>query len=92
VPAWVPPNAPAPTDTPHPLKTLTDTLHLTNTASRQLAGHYILTIDKGATEDAFSFYAKRAATRRFPVDTLITDHTPERSAIPALVDLLHLAR
>ncbi len=92
VPSWVPPEAPAPTDTPHPLKTLTDTLHLTNAASRQLARHYILTIDAGATDDAFSFYAKRAADRKFPVDTLVTDHTPERSAIPALVDLLHSAR
>ncbi len=92
VPAWVPADAPPPTDTPHPLKTMTDTLHLANPASRQLPRRYILTIDKGATDDGFSPSAKRAADRMFPVDTLIADHTPERSAIPALVALLHSAR
>jgi pimeloyl-ACP methyl ester carboxylesterase len=88
VPAWVTADAPAPKDVPHPLKTLTDTLVLTSTAARALPRHYILTMDKGAAEDGFSPSAKRAADRGFPVDTLIADHTPERSALPALVRLL----
>jgi pimeloyl-ACP methyl ester carboxylesterase len=88
VPAWVPADAPAPKDVPHPLKTMTDTLVLINPAARRLAVHYILTMDKGATVDGFSPSAKRAADRGWPVDTLITDHTPERSAVPELVRLL----
>jgi hypothetical protein len=63
-------------------------VRLTNPASRALPGHYILTIDKGATTDSFSPSADRAITRRFPIDRLITDHTPERSALPALVRIL----
>ena len=88
VPPWVPANAPPPTDVPHPLKTMLDTLVLTNPAGRALPVNYILTMDKGATTDGFSAMADRAIARKFPIDTLITDHTPERSALPALVRLL----
>jgi pimeloyl-ACP methyl ester carboxylesterase len=92
IPGWVPADAPPPRDVPHPIKTMTDTLHLTNPASKALARYYILTMDPGATEDGFSPSARRAAGRRVPVDTLVADHTPERSAIAALVGLLHGAR
>jgi pimeloyl-ACP methyl ester carboxylesterase len=88
VPGWVPPDAPAPKDTPHPLKTMTDTLHLTTPAARALPAHYILTMAKGATQDDFSSSANRALARKWPVDTLTADHTPERSAVPELVRLL----
>lgn len=88
IPSWVKPTDAMPTDVPHPLRTLTDTLRLTTPAARTLPGHYILTIDKGATTDSFSPSASRASARKWPVDTLITDHTPERSAIPALVRIL----
>lgn len=62
------------------------------TAPRRLAGHYILTLDRGTAVDPFSSFAKRAADRGWPVDTLIADHTPERSAVPALVRLLLRSR
>jgi pimeloyl-ACP methyl ester carboxylesterase len=88
VPPWVKPDAPAPKDVPHPVKTTTDTLVLTNPAGRAVPVHYILTMDPGATSDGFSPSADRAIARKFPIDTLITDHTPERSKIPALVRLL----
>ena len=88
VPPWVAADAPLPHDVPHPLKTLLDTLVLVNPAGRALPVNYILTMDKGATTDAFSPSADRAIARKFPIDTLITDHTPERSALPALVKLL----
>lgn len=88
IPAWASADAPAPKDVPHPLKTMTDSIVLTDAAARKKPAYYILTMDKGATEDGFSASAKRAADRAWPVDTLITDHTPERSAIPALVRLL----
>ncbi|HYW50701.1 MAG TPA: alpha/beta fold hydrolase [Gemmatimonadaceae bacterium] len=88
VPAWVKAEDPAPKDVPHPVKTMTDTLRLTNPTSRKLAGHYILTMAPNATKDDFSSSADRAIRRAFTMDTLRTDHTPERSAIPALVQLL----
>jgi len=88
VPGWVPANAPPPTDVPHPMKTLTDTLHLSVPAARRIAGHYVLTMDPGAASDDFSPSAVRAQGRGFLMDTLRTGHTPERSAVPALVRLL----
>jgi pimeloyl-ACP methyl ester carboxylesterase len=87
VPSWVPADAKPPYDVPHPLKTFLDTLSLSAPAGKRVRSSYILTMDKGATTDAFSPYAVRATTRGWRVDTLITDHTPERSAIPALTRL-----
>jgi pimeloyl-ACP methyl ester carboxylesterase len=87
-PSWVTAEQAPPKDVPHPLKTFLDTLVLSNTNGKPVRGSYILTIDKGATEeDGFAAYARRAAVRGWRVDTLITDHTPERSAIPALTRL-----
>lgn len=89
VPPWSRPELPAPKDVPHPLKTFTDTLTLTSPAARALPGTYILTIDKGATEDGFSRYAQRAEARKWRVHRMEnTDHVPERSAPDALASLL----
>ena len=89
VPPWVAPNTQPPKDVPHPLKTFTDTLVLSNPAARAIPGTYILTIDKGATTDAFSRYADRAAARKWRVERMEnTDHIPERSAPTALTALL----
>lgn len=88
VPSWVRDSQPAPKDTPHPLRTMTDTLRLTNPTARRIPAHYILTMERGATTDGFSSSAARATARGWPVDTLIADHTPERSAVPGLVRLL----
>lgn len=89
VPPWARPEMPWPKDVPHPLKTFTDTLALTNAAARALPGTYILTIDRGATDDSFSRHARRAAARGWTVHRMEnTDHVPERSAPDALVSLL----
>ena len=91
VPPWVTQASQSPKDVPHPLKTFTDTLTLTNPAARAIAGTYILTIDKGATDDAFSRFAQRAAARKWRVHRMEnTDHVPERSAPGALVALLRM--
>jgi pimeloyl-ACP methyl ester carboxylesterase len=87
-PSWVTPDLAIPKDVPHPLKTFTDTLVLSNPAARRLPASYILTLDPGAAEDMFSPYAARAAARGWPVHRLEADHTPERSAPTALVALL----
>ena len=85
---WVQPGTAVPTDVPHPLKTFTDTLVLTNAAARRLPASYILTVDKGSTTDGFSPYAARAKARGWPVHQMEADHTPERSARAELVQLL----
>jgi len=85
---WVQPGTAVPTDVPHPLKTFTDTLVLTNAAARRLPASYILTMDKGSTTDSFSPYAARAKARGWPVHQMEADHTPERSARAELVQLL----
>lgn len=89
VPPWSRPDMSVPKDVPHPLKTFTDTLVLTNQAAGILPGTYILTIDKGATQDGFDRYAKRAEARKWRVHRMEnTDHVPERSAPEALAALL----
>ena len=89
VPPWVVADTKAPKDVPHPVKTFTDSLALSNAAARAIPGTYILTIDKGATTDGFSRYADRAAARKWRVERMEnTDHVPERSAPEALTALL----
>lgn len=89
VPPWAQPEASVPKDVPHPLKTFTDTLILTNHEARALPGTYILTIDRNATQDGFDRYAKRAGARKWRVHRMEnTDHVPERSAPDALAALL----
>lgn len=89
IPPWARPETAPPKDVPHPLKTFTDTLVLGNSAARALPGTYILTIDKGATQDGFDRYATRAQARNWRVHRMVdTDHVPERSAPDALAVLL----
>ena len=89
VPPWAHDTASRPKDVPHPLKTFTDTLVLTDPATRAIPGTYILTIDRGATDDGFSRYAQRATARKWRVHRMEnTDHVPERSAPDALASLL----
>ena len=89
VPPWAQPGASVPKDVPHPLKTFTDTLILTNQDARAVPGTYILTIDRGASQDGFDRYAKRAEARNWRVHRMEdTDHVPERSAPEALAALL----
>ncbi len=85
---WEGPEKPFPKDVPQPLKTLTDTLVLSNPVARGIPATYILTVDKGKTEDQFSRYADRAAARNFTVRRMEADHVPERSAPKELSVLL----
>jgi pimeloyl-ACP methyl ester carboxylesterase len=88
VPGWVTDPRAIPRDVPHPFRTLTDTIHLTNPAARRLPATYILTVEPGKTTDAFQMFADRATKRGWTVYRMAADHTPERSAPSALVKLL----
>lgn len=91
VPPWVKPDQPPPHDVPQPLKTFTETIVLKNKAAQQLAGTYILTVDKGrqAKDDDFASQSERAKRRGWPVLQLESDHNPQWSAPQPLVDMLY---
>jgi pimeloyl-ACP methyl ester carboxylesterase len=90
IPAWVKPGQAPPKDVPHPLKTFTDTISLTNTKRLSLPTTYILTVAKGvdASTDDFALQAERANKKGWPVVQLEADHNPQWSAVEALVQLL----
>lgn len=90
IPAWVKPGQAPPKDVPHPLKTFTDTISLTNTKRLNLFTTYILTVAKGvdASTDDFALQAARAKKKGWPVVQLEADHNPQWSALEALVELL----
>lgn len=88
VPGWVTDTTAIPRDVPQSLRTFTDTLHLVNPAARRVPGTYILTVEPGATTDPFQRFADRAIARGWPVDTVLSDHNPQRSARGPLVALL----
>jgi len=91
-PFWVKPGTPPPTDVPHPIKTLQDTIILKNQDRTQsIPGTYILTVDPGKTpdQDRFSAFAQKARSRNFTYFQMDeTDHTPERSRPDELVELI----
>jgi len=88
VPGWVTDTTAIPRDVPQSLRTFTDTLHLVNPAARRVPGTYILTVEPGAATDPFQRFADRALARGWPVDTILSDHNPQRSARGPLVALL----
>jgi pimeloyl-ACP methyl ester carboxylesterase len=73
-----------PRDVPHPLRTFTDTLHLSNPAARNLPATYILTYEPAREPDAFQRFADRARARGWTVLRMEADHVPNRSAPLAL--------
>jgi pimeloyl-ACP methyl ester carboxylesterase len=88
VPAWVKPGQPVPRDVPHPLKTFTDPIRLTNPDARRIPATYILTVEPGSKEDTFSPFADRAKARAWKVLTMEADHNPQWSAPGKLTEVL----
>ncbi|HLA14424.1 MAG TPA: alpha/beta fold hydrolase [Gemmatimonadaceae bacterium] len=90
VPGWVKPGASPPTDVPHPKRTFTEPIKLQNPAGRRIPATYILTVESGKAEadDGFAAFAQRAKSRGWTYHVLRSDHTPERSAVAELTDLL----
>lgn len=92
VPMWVKPGTPPPSDVAQPAKTFSEVLPLKNPARDRVAATYILTIDPGATTDAFDLFAARAKANGWPVERLTADHNAQRSARQELCALLERAR
>jgi hypothetical protein len=87
-PTWTPADAPLPKDVPHPLKTLTDTLHLSSARLTHPNAIYILTEDLRQKPDNFEPFAQLAAARGWVVHRMAGDHVPNRSAPEELSKLL----
>lgn len=90
VPRWVPADKAPPKDVPHPLKTLTDTLRLSNAGRLKIPTIYILTVAKGTDPalDDFAPQSERAKKLGWPSVLLEADHNPQWSAPEALVAML----
>lgn len=90
IPHWVPEGQAPPTDVPHPLKTMTDTLWLSNPARLEIPTDSILTVEKGKSPetDAFAPQAERARRQSWPVILPEADHNPQWSAPEAFAELL----
>jgi pimeloyl-ACP methyl ester carboxylesterase len=89
-PWWVKAGKLPPVDVPHPVKTLTDPLSLTNPARLKIPTTYILTVEKGkeAKDDGFAAQADRARLRGWPVLQLEADHNPQWFTPKTLVAML----
>lgn len=90
IPHWVDEGQAPPMDVPHPLKTMTDTLFLSNPLRLEIPTDYILTVEAGTAPetDAFAPQADRARQKGWPVHILTADHNPQWSAPVNLADML----
>ncbi len=90
LPVWVQEDQSLPKDVPHPLKTLTDRISLTNPKRLEIPADYILTVDPGGVEQLDTFYpfAQRVAGYEWPVHRMEADHNPQRSKPKELAKLL----
>lgn len=90
IPSWVAPDQAPPKDVPHPLKTFSDPLTLTNPAAAKVPGLYILTVEPGKApeDDAFFPSAERARARGWPVLVMAADHVPQWRQPEATAELL----
>lgn len=90
VPTWVPEGKNPPMDTPHPYKTLTDSIHLKNSKRDLISSSYIHTVEEGKTPESDGFYsqAERARLKGWPVMLLTADHVAQWSAPVELAKML----
>jgi len=91
IPDWIKGNEPLPHDVPHPLKTLTEPIALTNQdVARRLPTTFILTVDTGKQpqQDTFYIFSQRAITNGWKTIIMEGDHNVQWSRPKELVDLL----
>ncbi len=90
IPTWVQPDRPLPKDVPHPAKTFSDPIRLSNPDAARIPITYILTVDPGKKpeEDTFFASAERARSRGWPVILMEADHVPNWRKPEATAELL----
>lgn len=93
-PFWIKGNEPLPHDVPHPAKTFSQPIALTNQpAAQQLPTTYILTVDPGKQPQDDLFYRsfERAKARHWTTLVMEGDHNVQWSHPKELVELLERA-
>jgi pimeloyl-ACP methyl ester carboxylesterase len=94
IPPWVQGNPPPPHDVPHPARTFSQPLLLTNQAvAGKLPATYILTVDPGQPpeQDWFYLFYQRARARGWKTVIMEGDHNVQRSHRGELVKLIEQA-
>jgi pimeloyl-ACP methyl ester carboxylesterase len=93
-PPWLKGNPPPPHDVPHPAKTFSQPIVLTNQAvAGKLPVTYILTVDRGRPPEQDTFYPfyQRARARGWKAVIMEGDHNVQRSHPKELVELIEQA-
>lgn len=90
IPPWVPEGMKPPKDVPHPHKTWSDVLNLSNAKRLEIPTSYILTVEKGVEpkDDDFASQAEKARKKGWPVFQLEADHNAQWSAPREFVKML----
>ncbi len=91
IPTWIKGNEPLPHDVPHPAKTYSQPIALTNqTVAQKIPTTYILTVDPGCEpkDDAFFRFYERAQARHWTAFTMEGDHNVQWSKPKEFVRLL----
>jgi len=94
IPTWMTNSPPPPHDVPHPAKTFSQPISLTNQAvAAKLPTTYILTVEKGKAPESDEFYPfyQRAQARGWTTIIMEGDHNVQRSHPVELVRLLEQA-
>ena len=94
VPVWVKGNPPPPHDVPHPARTFSQPIALTNQGiAGKLPVTYVLTVDKGRKPEQDDFYPfyQRARARGWKAVIMEGDHNVQRSHPRELVELIEQA-
>ncbi|HUG12030.1 MAG TPA: alpha/beta hydrolase [Opitutaceae bacterium] len=90
-PMWNPAPSPPPHAMPQPAKTFSQPVKLEHQdAVAKIATTYVLTVDPGKKpeEDMFFRFSEKARARDWKVITMESDHVPQFSRIPEIVNLL----
>lgn len=90
IPFWAKDEHKFPRDVPHPVRTMTDKIKLSNRKRQHIPSTYVLTYELGTQleEDDFYPFFKRAKQRNFKTIEFIGDHNPQIKKLKELVDLL----
>lgn len=88
-PFWVKDFTKFPRDVPHPIRTLTDRVSITNLKASIIPATYILTYEEKIENDDFYKFYLRAKARKYKTIEMEADHNPQIKKLKELVTLLH---
>lgn len=95
IPAWVRDTTKTPRDVPHPIKTMTQSLPLKNSARETIPTTYVFTYEEtkgGAKKDDFYPFYLRAKSNNWNIIYLEASHNPQIDKLDELVNILLLEK